>query len=235
MAMIGNVPTDQSHPVDTKAILRAIPTNVFIYANGRAQFRHSREEWGDSLARINCLQFSLREAKSFASVLNGRDTSTINEAIKTFLRQELNVIVTLGRMGAISVFGQMPELGELVFLTWPTMPNPPAHMRATGELPTMLDPTGAGDAFGAGFVASIAHDLIRNEKCLHTERLLEGTLLRALDTGAMLGSWACCGFGGRSICPSERGSITPFIGHATGATSTRKIDEAENLLYAIDR
>ena len=237
VAMIGNVPTDQSGPVDTLAILDAIPENVFIFANGRTQFRHPPAMWKGKLNRINCFQFDLNEAKPFADVLNGSGRATLEEALRTFARHKLNVIVTLGRMGAASVFGQIPQLRDTVFLTWPTKPKPPDALLPETQPGAPMDPTGAGDAFGAGFVASIVRDLIRDGTLLQggARKDIDNAVMRALDTGALLGSWACCGLGGRAICPSECGSIAPWIGQPTAATSIRSMDLAANLLYALDR
>ena len=130
----------------------------------------------------------------------------------------MNAIITLGRAGAISVFRKWK--GTVCF-SWPGLP----------ERPT-VDPTGAGDAFGAGFVASIVW-------ASRTGRLPVGNEQDrnlALGTGSSFASRACQGYGGSGGCP-RKGYLSSFVNDVSvlRLTDCRELGDTGEHLYSLDR
>jgi sugar/nucleoside kinase (ribokinase family) len=239
--MIGNLPTDHASPGTLKMVLDAVRErgDAFIYSNGRAQFQHERDDLDALLSQIDCFQFSLREAKSIAGQWAKEGSPVaLPRAMEVFAERNLNVVVTLGRAGAISLFAKNEALGNRVFFSWPVIPTLSSVFNRPILPSGRYDPTGAGDAFGAGFVACILQELERaTGNPLRTWDRSRGTdaIKRALDTGSLLGSWACCGLGGSSICPGGKSSLIGEMVKPPAVTDSREMRDAVNQLYALDR
>jgi len=220
--MIGNIAAESQDHRYTPAIICAIKqanADTFIYANlGSSQYSLPYDSWSNSLRQVNCFQFSLREAKDFVLAGASSTTSqpTLEEVLHWFCQKKMNVVITLGRGGAVSVFG---EFDNDVCLTW-----------SRNLKRDIVDPTGAGDAFGAGFVACISRfrQVGRSPLDLKNDRLL------ALGTGSVFGALACQGYGGIGGCPA---SLVAQVGDPTllNLTQSFPLDEGNDLLYALDR
>lgn len=221
-AMIGNIAAESQERRYTPQIIDAIKESnpdAFIYANfGKSQYSCPFDTWDTSLRNVDCFQFSLNEAKDFVIAGESRVTSRppLDEVLAWFHSKRLNVIITLGRGGAVSVFG---EHSSEVCLTWSR------NLRRD-----IVDPTGAGDAFGAGFVACVNRFIRAGRPPLEDkdDRLL------ALGTGSVFGALACHGYGGVGGCfpPLEAQVGDPPTMRLTQCFA---LDDGNDLLYALDR
>lgn len=167
-------------------------------------------------------QFGLEEAKTFVkSAMGLNELPGLDKVIEQFVEWNTNVIITLGRGGAVSVFPRTDSVYGKVFFTWPICAN-------------VEDPTGSGDAFGAGFVAAMLHLLSQAIQDLFSEEHMRGML----DTAGKFASEACKKYGGSTACPKQAGSMRQWLipsAHDAKTTCARKQHEMNCALYALDR
>jgi hypothetical protein len=237
--MIGNVPVvNEAINYTSGVISHAGKEDAFVYANfGSAQYSHPCQAWRQSGAwdAIGCMQFAIEEARAFvhASIVRDEqstqsldDTPTaiplpsLSQMLDWFLHNKMNAVITLGRSGAVAVFPRTyPESEDEVFFSWPSPPQGKS-----------IDPTGAGDAFGAGFVSSVVNVQARGRPPLATER----DCREALSVGTALGSKACEGPGGGGGCPSKGALVGVLQDVDWTTTEVRPIRKAQELLFALD-
>ncbi|MEQ8790210.1 MAG: carbohydrate kinase family protein [Pirellulaceae bacterium] len=222
--MVGNIAGESLERRVTPQLIEAVKeanSEAFIYANlGRSQYSIPYGTWSRSLGQVNCLQFALDEAKDF--VVAGEDSDraqrpTLEETLEWFHQRELNLVITLGRAGAVTVFGGVGD--REVYLTWPR------YFKKQ-----IVDPTGAGDAFGAGFVSCVSRTMRAGHDPLAEKR----DRLLALGTGSIFGAMACQGYGGTGSCPTR---VDAHVGdpRLLELTQCFPLEGAGDLLYALDR
>lgn len=247
VAMIGNIPTDPASSIaNTTAIikqLRGVVPGIFIYANFGSQLKGKSTdflndtskwtEWKDVLQEIDCFQFDLCEAKTFVKNLEGKqpeDELSLEDLLHQCINRKWNAIVTLGQGGAVSVFAK--DKGDKgpknVFFTWPRPPKP------------LTDPTGAGDAFGAGFVESVVALFVHGPVPLSDQMLKE-----SLNSAGYFGSRACQKLGGSGACPKDdekdefqsiiRNLNMPGACDYQDSTQLKNLEDASCILHALDR
>ena len=228
MAMIGNIPSETEDLAKTLEIITALKDHrpdIFIYVNmGRAQREAGFQYWEKCLEQVDVFQFGLEEAKAFVkSALGLNELPRLDIVIEQFVEWNTNVIITLGRGGAVSVFPRKDSLYGRLFFTWPICAK-------------VEDPTGSGDAFGAGFVAAMLHLLSQNVQV--QDLLSEDYATGMLDTAGKFASEACKKYGGSTACPKDAGSMRQWLIPSAGdakTTCARKRHEMNCALYALDR
>lgn len=224
-AMIGNIAGDSEENNITPKIINMIKNHdesIFLYANlGRSQYSVPYQTWAKSIRKVDCFQFALNEAKEFVMAGDRGLTRkpSLEDSLRFFFRNELNVIITLGRGGAISLFGALRD--NSVLFTFPRNPRR-----------DIVDPTGAGDAFGAGFVSCINRILSKHRPPLKAKN----DRLDALGTGSYFGAMACLGYGGSGSCPGP-GECAVHVGDYKNLELSQScpLDDAGDWLYAFDR
>jgi sugar/nucleoside kinase (ribokinase family) len=127
----------QSGGITQSLIERFSNEGVPVFANfGRAQYGLGTTRWEPYLDRLACFQLDIDEMRAFCA-----DAGVWSlEAVLAWFRPRCTVAVTTERMGAVAQL----KGSEQVILAWPYDLQPE----------DVVDTTGAGDAFGAGIVAS---------------------------------------------------------------------------------
>lgn len=188
------------------------------YVNfGSAQYRLGAKRWARVLRDdVDVFQLDIGEVRRFSRDADLADTSL--ESILGWFRERCTVIVTLERFGAI---GQLAG-SDRPIAAWPFL------------IEDLADTTGAGDAMGAGVVASMlledfhATDVDDDVRAERFER--------ALEFGRVCGAFACTTVGGASDCPSLE-TLADFEHRARRPLSARDISRAVSRhdLFLIDR
>lgn len=193
MLLIGHVHADRAKPkrgavgfggAITERILCAPElAGIPKYVNfGSAQYELGTKRW-DRLLRdhVDVFQLDLREVRRFCRDADLADTSL--DSILGWFRDRCSVVVSLERFGAI---GQLAG-SDKPHVAWPYV------------LEGVVDSTGAGDAMGAGIVASMLVDGF--EDSVESEAVREAHFASALAFGRSCGAYACTTLGGASGCP----------------------------------
>jgi hypothetical protein len=150
---------------------------------GSAPFALGADHWVDVLRRhVDVFQLDIGEARRFCRDADLGDTSL--EAILAWFRDRCTVVISLERFGAV---GQL-EGRETPVAAWPYL------------LEHVVDSTGAGDAMGAGIMASMLanpFDLEEHDPDRRSTRFAD-----ALAFGRLCAAHACTTVGGANECPS---------------------------------
>ena len=177
--MIGHVHADRERAPGRQGALTQHVVEVFraagkpVFANfGAAQYRLGADRWAPVLPHVTCLQLGIDEARWFVG--GGVAVPTLMEILDWF-KTRCTVVITMERMGAVARLAG----SEHVVLTWPY------HI-------DVRDPTGAGDAFGAGLVSSMLEHPLDDDASLE----------RAMDRGGLFAARACTTRGGADDCPT---------------------------------
>lgn len=183
-----------------------------VFANpGSSQFRLGPDWWASRLGRVACFQLQITEMRELCRDLwNG--ASPPLPVILDWFTPHCTVVVTLERMGAVARL----KGSDKTVIAWP-------YGLAPGEI---VDTTGAGDAFGAGVVASMIRRPLDDDAALG----------EALHWGSLFASYSCTTRGGARDCPT-RAELEHFneAHRVVRAMQTVEGDEAEGLLRLIDQ
>jgi len=179
--MIGHIYADnrkfnpKGQGATTRMLIRRFK-DALVFANfGESQYDLGWSFWKNRLHNVRLFQLSMSEARRFFCAGDSRRSSPppLREIIRQFDRQKICAIITLDKYGAIAT---RPDRPDHIYIAWP-------H-----AIPKLVDPTGAGDAFGAGLVASFytgSHDFEQ-----------------ALQVARSWAAYACTTVGGANECPS---------------------------------
>ena len=177
--MIGHIYTDanKNKPIVTEHIINEfIDTHTLIFINmGNSQLAYGFDYWKAFNSDRIVFQFSFSEVKRLFHT--NSNISKINEIMNEFKKIKVNVIITLDKLGAIARFRD----DERIIMVWPF------------ELADkLLDTTGAGDAFGAGFVANF----LNSRWDFHDFQ-------RAIEQARVWAAYACTTEGAAYQCPNK--------------------------------
>jgi sugar/nucleoside kinase (ribokinase family) len=196
----------------TKHLVDSFYRKAPIYLNfGDSQIRLGLEFWRDTLPKATIFQLNLAEIKALFRAAN--TTPSLEEIVEWFQRQGITTVITLDKFGALGSYGHGRE--GLVFAR-------PHYLEG------VIDPTGAGDAFGAGMISY----LVRGADFTFDR------FRRAVDEARAWAAIACRQPGGAAHCPT-RGKIDRFrrrfrVGnHSSLEVVTGR--EATRVLRKIDR
>jgi sugar/nucleoside kinase (ribokinase family) len=214
--VIGHVHADrdtarggQGGGITQSLIERFSSDDVPVYANfGRAQYALGTTRWEPYLDRLACFQLDIEEMRAFSA-----DAGIWSlEAILAWFRPRCTVAVTTERMGAVAQL----KGSENVILAWPYDLQPE----------DVVDTTGAGDAFGAGIVAS----------SLTSPLTTDDALLHAVETAVLWSAYACTTLGGAGSCP-DCGALEEFAARYPRLLKTecKPVEEALPMLRLLDR
>lgn len=199
----------QGGGITQSVIERFAGDGVPIFANfGRSQYALGVGRWEPLLDRIACFQLDIEEMREFGAAAG---LSTLEEILDWF-HDRCTVVVTMERMGAVA---QLKGSGSVVI-------GSPYDLRSQH----ITDPTGAGDAFVAGVVAS----------ALSSPLTEAGSLKQAVESGMLWSAYACTTIGGAADCPGAE-EIESFHDRHSLAfqTELRPRDLASPLLRLLDR
>lgn len=179
--MIGHIAQDGNdhQPGEiTKSIIDPYADKAFLFANfGAGQIKHGIDFWRDDLNRIDLMQLNLSEIRHlFEHDHKGISLQMIIQWLRT---RSISAVITLSRFGAI---GTYKGGKDGIVLAWPLKTENP------------VDPTGAGDAFAAGMVASLKG----NKNFSFDDFKL------AIESGRLWSSYACTTIGAAGNCPTEQ-------------------------------
>lgn len=216
--MIGHIHADRAASpgkagaLTERVLDRAADWKTPVFANpGSSQFRLGPDWWAPRLAHLTCFQLQIEEMREFCRGI-WKGAAPPLPVILDWFAPHCTVIVTLERMGAV---GRLRG-SDRTAIAWP-------YGLAPGEI---VDTTGAGDAFGAGVVASILRDPLTDDAALES----------ALRLGSLFASYSCTTRGGARACPSRED--LEFFGeqHApVQKMQTLAGEDAEGMLRLIDQ
>lgn len=193
VVMIGHVHADRARRSPDEVGFAGAVTKDFLTAPGLkkarklvnfgpAQYRLGASFWEKLLQeRVSVFQLDIGEVRAFCATAELESPSL--EAILDWFRPRCTVVITLERFGAI---GQLKGSEEAV-AAWPYL------------LDDVRDSTGAGDAMGAGIVASMLARDFDDEREPLTKRVEH--FAAALAFGRVCGAYACTTVGGANECP----------------------------------
>jgi sugar/nucleoside kinase (ribokinase family) len=213
--MIGHIAQDRDDlqpGAITKSIIDAYADKAFLFANfGNGQLQHGVDLWQDDLNRLDLMQLNLGEIRR----LFGYDPAAISlpALLKWLQTRSISAVITLGRLGAV---GTYRDGRDGIVLAWPLKTGKPA------------DPTGAGDAFAAGMVASLQG----NKKFSFDD------FKTAIETGRLWSSYACATLGASGKCPTSQALAEYASKHHTPAENDIQIANpvcAERILTLFDK
>lgn len=183
-----------------------------VFANpGSSQFRLGPDWWASRLGRVACFQLQITEMRELCRDLWNGATPPL-PVILDWFTPHCTVIVTLERMGAVARL----QGSNRTVIAWP-------FGLAPGEI---VDTTGAGDAFGAGVVASMVTRPLDGDEALE----------QALRVGSLFASYSCTTRGGAGECPT-RAELDLFNEEHAVVREMQTVEgeEAEGLLRLIDQ
>lgn len=180
-----NVFYPKSPGKSTKYIINKFAGQVLVFANlGSSQISEGFEYWKDDIRKIDILQLHIDEAKIFFS--EGGKVPTLSEIIGQLIDLNITAIVTLDEFGAIAT---CKDAGRYIIIAYPF------------EMDNIVDPTGAGDAFGAGMMSCLSR----------FEKISFSDLYNAISEARFWAAYACKHLGGSSQCPN-RDQLEAFKG-----------------------
>ena len=171
---------------------------------------------------LESFQLEIREAREFLCMdsearkrrpkVKSLNVKSLKEMLEWF-SDKCTIVITLGHMGAVA----RRKGSDSVVLAWPY------DLRRAD----IKDTTGAGDAFGAGFVSTAL-----KKKGLKTDKDLK----EAAEVGRLWGAYACTTLGGANDCPGEV-DLDKFAGHHSKfrESEVKTMEEAEPILKILDR
>jgi len=162
-------------PTTTYLVKRLSSRAKLMVGNfGRSQLSLGLNFWKPYLHMFSVMQFTLHDLRAFLGI--GDDPETVFRWLQS---NGITAVITLGSGGAIACFRDGRD--GLIYA-------PPIVSES------VLDTTGAGDAFAAGLVASLMSE---------AEFTFEG-LCRAMTNARIWAAHACRRLGGASEIPSRR-------------------------------
>jgi len=175
-------------------------TNTMIYVNlGRTQLEYGYEFWKDSLSKVDILQLNIDEIKFFLNA-SKEPPITLSEVIKILSTLNINIIITLDKLGAICITNG----GENFYA-------PEIKIDSKYK-----DKTGAGDAFASGMVFYLLSS---------SKNKVFRDMRNAIEIARIWATYACTSLGGASKCPSLK-ELEEF---ESELRNEGKIDNIENL------
>jgi sugar/nucleoside kinase (ribokinase family) len=202
--MIGHINTDCHRDYPGAVTLKTIDTfgsNHLMFANfGKGQTVHGVDFWKDALNRIDILQLNLDEIRKF--FLNSGMNFSLNTIVDWLKRHSVTAVITLNRFGAIGTYG---DGRNGTILSWPI------------EVDRIVDPTGAGDAFAAGMISSLAG----------RKNFSFDDFINAIDTGRYWAAYSCKSLGACAVCP-DKPTIGRFIDERSDEENSSYIIISEN-------
>lgn len=182
---------------------------------GSAQFKLGTKRWEKILREhVDVFQLDIGEVRRFCRDADLPDGSLAS--ILDWFRERCTVVVSLERFGAI---GQRVGT-DRPLAAWPYL------------IEDVVDSTGAGDAMGAGLVASLALDGF----ALGEDDGPESPLALALAAGRACAAHACTTVGGAADCPDlDRLVVFEKRGRLPGRERGLQTDLSEQELFLIDR
>jgi len=176
--MIGHITLDaDSHRpgLITRMAIDSFHDRFLIFANfGNSQLQHGIGFWREGLKLIDLLQLNVEEIKKMFR--QGDRFKSLYEIITWLQYHSITSVITLSKFGAI---GTYKSGKDGIVLAWPL------------DIGGLVDPTGAGDAFAAGMVASLQGK----------KEFTFQNFLAAIAQGRLWASYACTTIGACSGCP----------------------------------
>ncbi len=150
-----------------------------IFLNpGHSQIGLGIRFWEDSFRQAAVVQMNIWEYKQLMKT--GGRLPSLREVIDWFTERRITAVISMGRFGALGVYGDGKE-----GLIYGQSLLPPDRVR---------DTTGAGDAFAAGLVSALAGK----------NSFTGDEFRRAIGVAGIWASFACTTFGGSGHCPSTQ-------------------------------
>ncbi len=178
--MIGHIAMDgdvQNPGRLTKKMIHAYHSGFLIVANmGNSQLKHGIDFWKNDLKHVDLFQLNLGEIRTLFK--QGRRHRRLYEIVNWLRRHAMTSVITLNRFGAI---GTYKNGKEGILLARPL------------DVESIVDPTGAGDAFAAGMVSSL-----QGKKDFTFQ-----DFKAAVIEGRLWGSYACTTLGASCRCPDR--------------------------------
>ena len=214
--MIGHIHADrdtnaggQAGGISQSIIEKFHEEGIPLFVNfGSSQYRLGTSRWEPFLEKIECFQLDIDEIREFCADAK----LVLLENMLDWFKDKCTVIITMERLGALARL----KGSDSLILAWPY------DLRAD----EIKDPTGAGDAFGAGIVASALEKPLNNDDALRM----------ALEDGRLWGAYACTTLGGANMCPNcdtlkEFGSRHQLF----LPSETKPMKDARPMLRILDR
>lgn len=185
--MIGHIYSDalSSEPGKvTKTIIGNYWKKSLLFANfGASQLQHGKNFWKEDLRCIDLFQLNLEEMKRFFN--NGAGKTPLLEIVDWLRENSITAVITLDKFGAI---GTYKNGSDGLILASPI------------RIGKVVDPTGAGDAFGSGMVSYLS-----GKKNFTFQDFFD-----SMQAAMVWASYACGTFGGSSECPGKH-ALNKFI------------------------
>jgi sugar/nucleoside kinase (ribokinase family) len=179
--MIGHITLDaDTHRpgLITKMAIDSFHDKFLIFANfGNSQLQHGIGFWQEEIEHIDLLQLNVEEIKKMFRQAD--QLKSLYEIITWLQHHSITSVITLSKFGAI---GTYKNGKDGIVLAWPL------------DIGDIVDPTGAGDAFAAGMVASLQGQ----------KRFTFQNFLSAIAQGRLWASYACTTIGACSSCPDKK-------------------------------
>ncbi len=204
--VIGHIYSDKSngHPhipgECTRYIIEYWQGKAPIFLNlGHSQIELGIRFWEEPFRQVTAVQMNIWEFKNLMKT--GGRLPSLREIIDWFKDRRINSVISMGRFGALGVYGD----GKHGLIYGQSL-LPPDRVR---------DTTGAGDAFAAGLVSVLAGKL----------SFSFDDFRRAIAEAGCWASYACTTFGGSGQCPGrqELDAFRKELGD-DGATSVKIVD-----------
>jgi len=213
--MIGHISIDgDNHKpgIISRKTINTCFNKFFLFANfGNSQIKHGIDFWIKDLAHIDLFQLNLEEIRRFFNQ-SGKNSS-LNEIIKFLREHSITAVITINRFGAI---GTYKDGSDGIVLAWPV------------KIRKIIDPTGAGDAFASGMIASL-----NGNKYFTFEDFLS-----AIIEGRSWASYACTTLGASGNCPDKK-TLDAFCKEYSNASHKLieliKPNYAEQIMDLIDK
>lgn len=160
---------------------------------------------------VDVFQLSLGEVRTFFR--SHPAVRTLADIIHWFRERHITAVITLDKFGAIATYR---DGADGVIFEWPF------------DLESVVDSTGAGDAFAAGFTATLFD---------HPGEDFAG-FLRAIQAASIWGAYACTSLGGAQDCP-DRDTLARFsekiINRKFAQVEVKNLADADLILKLLDK
>jgi sugar/nucleoside kinase (ribokinase family) len=218
--MIGHIYADsktagKARGRSTKLLIEKFRENVLFANFGQSQIELGYAFWRDIISQLGVFQLSIEEMRAFFTC--DKVVPSLPEIIghlhEIGRESGTNGVITLDKFGAIATCGHKPKA---VYIAWP-------H-----DLANIVDTTGAGDAFGAGLIASM---------CSGNHHLADG-----LERASLWAAYACTSLGAANACPTpddlrtfESSLPSALRGEMEVTVQMTGLREIERTLWLFDR
>lgn len=216
--VIGHIYADSpdlnpSHPGEcTRHIIQSFCDKSLVFANfGNSQIRMGVDFWENDLKALSVCQLNLDEMKKLFAQKNPR--ISLADIVQWLKERHITAVITLDKFGAI---GTYKDGRDGVILAWPF------------ELEGFVDPTGAGDAFGAGLVSNLS----QKANFSFTD------FLNAIGEARIWAAYACMSLGGASNCP-DKSALQKFrkkiLEQEPDPVEVQQMKHIDRILQLLDR